>query len=492
MIAKKKIAYIRSNAKKQYNMLEELVSFENELYLFFIRKLDSKELDNSIKQKYKKVIQAFFTKKRIEIINARDASEYFYQKNKLLLEIYRILKTCFNIEGINTITYSFPEFLTFIDPDEMVHYYLVTMGIKYNGTHDKNPKFLGDIDNLENILHYLEIQMSQYICDDFSISLENETEFMRLFKTYINYYFSQRKDTLGLSLKCTISDNPTAVMINGMESYIHECPKLIKSLQETPISEPIKKKTSPQYVPSKPTPEPDLELENRKKAIRELNEHRSRLLEEYLTQDELQLYEQAKKSNNISATLIIKDIDAAIDLMIESTEENRQSLKYEIDTCICQLKEMFMVKEEIVETINSKIVYYKNDDLVPCVLAGILREGKQFYKQILSVFKKFINGNMPSGRQVQGIPYKVYGVQCGNGFSIFYTIINNYVIIIDGFSISKSFDRIKNEVLSDRFKQFYTSIKLMVESETVPNEEGYTQTVLDELEKAKKRKRSID
>ena len=264
----------------------------------------------------------------------------------------RIAMNCFDKNGINSVTYSFPLFCSFNIGDNRFLNYLSLMGIKYNGTHEKNGKLM---DEFEIKLNNYEKDMAKYIQENYTVTDNDIENFKRLYEEYIRYYFNSNTNYVN------IDENGMQAILNGMDFYLRQNVLFVESC----ISEQNEKRKHDEIllcqrgsevhaksdVPSKKYWVEHSrildkeELQKQKNILMDML--RKEQLEKIATPDELIIYNYAKTSGIIEATKIIKEIDAVIDLLLEETDAKEK--EYLINDC----KEFFNRLANLLNTINA-------------------------------------------------------------------------------------------------------------------------------------------
>ncbi|MCM1052522.1 MAG: hypothetical protein NC483_00880 [Ruminococcus sp.] len=210
------------------------------------------------------------------------------------------------------------------------------------------------------------------------------------------------------------------------------------------------------------------------------------LKNELLDNQESELYAMAKRSGNIEATQLIKEIDAILELLLEVTEEEEQnSLRDELSLYFSYLNVMFNSQEEA-STISSKVLYYKNESLVPVILPKIEGTSKGEYKQIYNDLNKISSGNVGNDPLLKGTGLSIPVYIKGKKFKIFYMIINGFILIIDGGLESGATKDVLSVVKTNEFKNYLGELQNNLNNGIVYNEAPYEEMILNELKKSER------
>ena len=227
------------------------------------------------------------------------------------------------------------------------------------------------MDGLEEILYIFEKEMAKYIQNDFTIEQEDYEIFFSIYSSYIKHYYDYYHGCLGVDGKSVTG------IVDRMREYLKDNKKtssLIRKKEEEEKASEENRRSKPAeiiYPGSSPLSAIDEEKERllkEKQALldrsaKELSDKRNKL-EEVATPEELDLYEKAKVSGNADATEAIKDIDTAISLLLEETdEEDREILIGEIKYSFNYIRSILMPeeRENLIEENLYKLYYATNN-----------------------------------------------------------------------------------------------------------------------------------
>ncbi len=215
-----------------------------------------------------------------------------------------------------------------------------------------------------------------------------------------------------------------------------------------------------------------------------MKEQRERLL----SPRELHLYTLAWTSEETSKDA--KYIDDVIEMMLDASSEDELALLME------ELFEPFAHLSEVFEAEKigdvPKVMFLT--EAVPCeegyvespkILNSIVKVMKGELKQIALPLKKLFDGSTHGDRE-----FKCDNLPCricykGKDYKVFYTVINEVVVILDVFKGSDSFARMKNLVSKADFTNRIASIRKFLAEGNVPNEKIYIDMIERELEGTK-------
>lgn len=394
--------------------------------------------------------------------------------------------------------------------------FLVVSGIKYAGM-VKRPID----DKVEGILHPLEVSMASFIQKDFSVKDNDKAEFLRLFKLYLYKYMD--------NCECVYGDYPLKYKIpfvlQQVDDYLDQLDiyRAIIKEEERLASE---KAVKPQLEVSMPTQEEskiDVYLRNyQETGIGTLEEFEKLLVSEgldeeasneYLTQmmnamdeyeknklrnkrvqvlinnsleDNITLYDMGLSSSYVDAKLLMNELNMILDLLENAREEEKDDL-------ISTVWEYFAVLRDLVAPtylktkngVNRNLIYFKDDSQVPYLFKAVSNLEDSLYAK--DAMDKIMTENIYAVPSIEG-DYPVNIKAMGKGFKIFYTVIGNNIIIINGSLKEISYEEVLSIVNSREFLEFMKGINLRIKNGFVPNEETFTNMIMEELNKPRGKK----
>lgn len=204
----------------------------------------------------------------------------------------------------------------------------------------------------------------------------------------------------------------------------------------------------------------------------------------YLNNDEIELYQSAK--TNVDTIKKADYIDDCIEMLIDNTDDDEiEILCGEIENALDDIRIFFKPTED---SNDVRVIYYTvkvGKETVPKLLTTLLGDNKQNYKQAHSHLTKLLSGLSSGDREVLGDDMPCHILAKGKDFKIFYAIIGGVIVIIDGAKGKDAYQKIKSVVSTEDFKKFITSVRQTVASGVLPNAAGYTEVLMNELEKSK-------
>lgn len=503
--------------------VEDQISF-NEKALEILRK--KMEISDYVDNNFINIINDNFHLKLQYHTTLREIVDKIASKNENLKKVVTYLQSIIDAlskDGLTKPCYRLPILLfnnIMLDRNMML---LFISGIKLNGTSNKDSLLL---DSVERKLYYLEEAMSSFIGDDFSINPNYKMVFLELYHSYIKITLEDmlnkmnlREDDLSLvevstgtqnkvtfddlllnldrlllnylssevlnpkkepsKQLSTVSNTKHNKAIDPLEEYISNG-KVIKSCDIKLFEELLKK--SGLSVPLQQEYLRQMINFDRRAKNAQKNEQINKLMQEILTEEERKLYELAKTSGRVEATMIVKDIDAIFDLLLNDLElEDRQEMIEECKLYFSYLKDIFAIKEEQNE-VTPKVLYFKDENEIPYILKEV-GDSKEIYKQIFGELNKIFAGNI-NDREVLGnnLPIKIWVK--GHDFKIFYTKIQDVIVIITGFRKDNAYQQIRNIVQSKAFLNYLKKMKTTIQSGNIPDDGRYTEMLMAELKKS--------
>lgn len=238
----------------------------------------------------------------------------------------------------------------------------------------------------------------------------------------------------------------------------------------------------------------ELALQMKNLINRRVQEEFDRRLEEkrktVLSPHEQELYRLGKADH--TGSLYTKDIDAIIEMMLEDiTPEDEEILREEMKPSF-EILEGILVPD-VQEEEEPGVIYYtcslKDKEgkviKVPYLLLSIKASKKDEYKSAYASLNKLLDGLVGGDRPLIGnnLPCRIYIK--GNDFKIFYTIINDVIIILDGARKDEGYQRILSLVKKPEFKTFLKEVKEFIQEGNIPKGKNATDLILAELKTAK-------
>lgn len=391
------------------------------------------------------------------------------------IQMLQILISSLSKEGAACVTYALPRLILSFHSENFYYQYFILSAIKYNATHEKTESYLKE---LEVKLQSLEKQMTEYIMDDLTLDVFHLSDLEKLYREYLTCYVEN------LEFYDSIGDYNLAIneSVSDMSFYLGAHRLFFRRIRE---AEEKQVSTSPITV-SIPTKkeerdEDTLEREKLKRKQEEILAKKQALYTRILSKDELLLLEEAKVSNNIEATTIVKDISDVFDWIFEGvTDEERVELETDIREYFLSLREILHPKQEEIDT---DILYYRDKNFVSYLSLDLEREQKGTYKQIYLTLSKIFQHNFNGDREVNGnLPIRVWSK--GNDYKIFYTTLGDKILIIRGFEKQHSFDEIKKVITSHEFLNFYENLKATLPNHDYQEEVLATEQIMNILSKS--------
>lgn len=433
------------------DLLEKLEFFRDSLYFIY----------TDVDEFLRKIIlynmsQKFGLKWEIDISLENVRQDIQNKINKFLQEKESIISILAGLSSRGMINkcFSLPRLAIIIDQSIPDLQYLILSGIKTNGESTKNVS-----DETEKKLYLLEVKMAALIDHEFMVNESDITLFLELYSKYLDVYFESME-------KYLLSSED---MLELKQRVMKEITKYLKSYKKENNSKLVKNPIYSFIQNGKVVKKCDLEQfrilldnidmsENQKldyyrqmvNLIRrcEAEEKTNKLnkLKEKLLGEDVELLEKARMSGNIEITEVLREINALLELLVDSDLEENKDLVLELDTYVDFLREKFSKKESKPTFDTDLLIYYKN-----LLEAEISLALKSDYKEIKLSLNKIKEGNISQDKEVIGLnlPFKVKWK--GRNFKIFYVILGEYKIIITGLKGDKAFKEIKNIVNSKEF-----------------------------------------
>lgn len=239
-----------------------------------------------------------------------------------------------------------------------------------------------------------------------------------------------------------------------------------------------------------------IDKESYDRYIKCLNRYRSALLSE----EKEKLYHRAKSTPSTSG--LIDEIDATIELMFESKDpEETKELTSNLHSLFESLTFCFGESSSKNEQSDAQKVAYITslvlaDDgslkSIPKLLLGINSFPKDSYKALFGTFNKLLNGYISGDQEVyvQGLPCRIW-LKGKDSHAIAYTVIKDTVIIIDVIEGIEPTKKLLSILKGDDFKNQIGELKELISKDELPNSNGMTKAIVDELEKSKAVKKMI-
>ncbi len=202
--------------------------------------------------------------------------------------------------------------------------------------------------------------------------------------------------------------------------------------------------------------------------------------EEQLTPEELELYEEARNMREVAG--IVDDIDSVVEMMLSETSiEDTEILKAELQDSLDKLKSAFSLESK------SKTYYMETikEDRVPKVFKSLLLESEELYETIYSTLRSALLGFTEGDKEIKGnkLPCRIFVK--GDEYKLFYTVIGNTVVVIDGMSSIDAYTKVVNEVNKEEFRTFLNEVRAHIMAGGKPQGEGCTDLIMGELRKLK-------
>lgn len=394
--------------------------------------------------------------------------------------------------------------------------FLVVSGIKYAGM-VKRPID----DKVEGILHSLEVSMASYIQKDFSVKDNDKAEFLRLFKLYLYKYMD--------NCECVYGDYPLKYKIpfilQQVDDYLDQLDiyrAIIKKEERLALEKAIKPQLEVS-IPIQQESEVDVYLRNyQETGIGTLEELEKLLVSEgldeeasnkYLTQmmnamdeyekdklrnkrvqvlinnsleDNITLYDIGLNSSYVDAKLLMNELNTILDLLENAREEEKDDL-------VSTLWEYFAVLRDLVAPtylktkngVNRNLIYFKDESQVPYLFKAISNLEDSLCAR--DAMDMIMTDNIYAASTIEGdYPVKIKAM--GKGFKIFYTMVGNNVIIINGGLKETSFEEILSIVNSREFLEFIKGLNLRIKNGFIPQEDVFTNMIMEELNKPRGKK----
>lgn len=212
---------------------------------------------------------------------------------------------------------------------------------------------------------------------------------------------------------------------------------------------------------------------------------------------ELELYNNAK--GNSEAKSILEDIDYLVEQLLgDSSEEAILIISEELVPLFARLNEIVnknidtVTKAEEIPNDIPKITFFKdkvvqddgNISYIPRILTSIIAGQKSCYKQAYIQLSKLLSGMIGGDRPVQGnnLPCKI--CYKGKEFKIFYTMLGEVPVIIDGAVGDCDYQKIVNTVKSKEFLSYLKSLQETIISDGTLDESDYIDMIMRELSKS--------
>ncbi|MDE5539631.1 MAG: hypothetical protein K2J20_04015, partial [Bacilli bacterium] len=418
---------------------------------------------------------------------------------KLDGEKVETLKSAIVREGISKSVLGLPRLMFTIVENNLSFQYLVLMGIKTNGETKKT-----NLDSLEEQLYGYEVQMAKLINADYSIIGKNKEEFMRLYAQYLKLYANYIDDNLvdanynkaSRRIKDIIHnmylyiDNSLAWLVQNEEDKpVVSTKKVVQEVKVNPLDEYIQNGVVVKYVSldyfGKLLEASNLPVNRKDEYFRQMVNFWNRnkdaiiasLLGEFLEDEEMAIYFQAKQSSNDELKNVVKDIDAAGALMLDYTPEEVESFKDEIREYIGIL-ESKIGKQQVDSGDIPKVLYFKTSDKRPFILEGL--DNKSF-KQVRISLNKIIDGKLDGDKKIGGLNSNFLFKAKGKNKKVVYMVINCITIIIGAFDDDDIGTRVNEVITSREFLNYMNEVLGFIKDGMLPNEREYTNNILDVL-----------
>lgn len=474
MLEKKVINRCRNEIKAFIRVYKDnLINHQDLLDLY------DANIDEYVKQT--RLMQSFFKQKGsyayFQNASIKESRDFFQKQSKELAYSIKALENILgglSKEGFQKSTFLLPELIKVLALPDYDFMRLFLSGIKYNGEH----KDLSSIEyDLERALYKYEQKLAQFITDDFYIEKDKEMKFLTLLNDYILFYFKYNEEKYkdDTCLYYRINE----ILMDNMENFMFY--SLDRKKDALPKTVQVKKDVKPNIDTER------LKLEEARELLREERARKIAMKEailKELLEDNIELYNKAKVSNNYDATSITNDIDAVVDLYMEASDEEKEELKREVISYIVKLQAILNKKEASIEYFP--IIFYKDSNLVPLFYQNLEEIDKGDYIKVFNELNKLYNNVTNSNYEIYGInaPFKVY--EKGNNFKIFYTVYKGYIIIFGVFSKKEAFNQIKLLVQSKDIKNFYDATRRSIDEGISFNEANEYNMIIDKLSTSSK------
>lgn len=278
-------------------------------------------------------------------------------KKKYSEDIKKIetIRNALSKNGMTTTCYSLPRLILSANFTDLEYQYLIITGIYKNGTEIKTNSELMNEDEEKLVL--MEQEMAKLINEDFSVNILNQAKFLNIYEEYLKtfMYFIMRDFNTFFQIPL---EEKIDISVFNMQNYltnILNSKPTKKITSKTPIIIPIKHNPLDEYIYegkiiktcsleefNKLLENLNLSILTKENYLAQMRNYLTRiekekqteilnnLKTELLAKEDLELYELAKVSNNIEATLLIKDIEAAIEIYLIANPEEQEELKLEI------------------------------------------------------------------------------------------------------------------------------------------------------------------
>ncbi len=288
------------------------------------------------------------------------------------------------------------------------------------------------------------------------------------------------KDTV-ITPKQIIENPIEEYLVNRVVAVPCDEDKFIELLAHSPYTEEQKKEFLAQLR----------NLQNRltkESFVKAFNEQKEKML----SSEEITLIESMR--TDFDAKEILEDIDALIELSLGETDEDNMGLIED------ELREKMSLLTEIAdyktsknfqgnETKNSdpKVLFHstlekdaEGKKMVPKLLSTVLQLPVSSRKRVVSQLEKTIKSPRSGETPLIGkkIPYIIYFKV--NEYKVFYTIVKDYIVIIDCI-VGQNFKDIQNIAVSQDFKDFMTSLSKQIEDGEIADTSGSVKSVLDAI-----------
>ncbi len=234
-----------------------------------------------------------------------------------------------------------------------------------------------------------------------------------------------------------------------------------------------------------------------RRAQEELARRVAECQKKYFGKEEEKLYLEAKR--NADCRSIVDDIDAIVLMFLDETdEENLEILKEELTSAFESLKELYGdMGESTTEKIPNLLYFTRKmrssdgkEVSVPQIYTTISWCDSEDYKFIHTSVKRLISGNIGGDNPVKGVKLPCHVWYKGRDVKVFYTKINDTIMIIDVAKGEGAFKEIPGIVNRSEFKRQLDEAKAMIQRGEKPDARVYTKLLMKELEKAPSVKKS--
>ena len=375
--------------------------------------------------------------------------------------------------GAISVTYGLPRLILSYHSENFYYQFFILSAIKYNATHEKKENYLHE---LELKLQVYEKEMAKYIHDDFTLDVFHLTDLERLYREYLNCYVDN------LDFYDAIGDSKLAIneAVLDMAFYMGAHPLFFKKVKEMEEKQNVSLKPIPAVSSKTIIKEEEKSIE--KKKIKEEETKKEVFISSILRNDQLVIIEETKRSNNIEATMILKDIFELLTWIYDGvTDEEKNDILNLIEELFNKLN---IVLHPEHENVNKDIIYYKDDDINPYLLKQINDLKKGDYKQVYLILSKLLQHNICTDKMVLGnLPIKVWFK--GNDYRIFYTKLEDKILIIGVYSKQNGFLEINKLVNSTQFKEYYKKLKISLYNYDFMLENANTDNIISILTSSK-------